>query len=75
MKLYVVPTVAVVGGLPPIDGGLLAAAATVMVKGVSEADPVPSVTLITIFASLPMAGVPGVPESRPDAGSKLAHDG
>ena len=51
VKLYCEPTFTDVAGLPPIVGGpVLEGCETVIVKAAKEADCVPSLTLISMFA-------------------------
>jgi hypothetical protein len=67
--------VAAAGGVPEIVGAVLGGAETVMPKGASDALAIPSLTLITMFAKLPIFAVVGVPESWPVVALKLAHTG
>jgi hypothetical protein len=71
----------VVLGCPEIVGGVFAggvagAAVTAIVKAARDALDFPSLTLIVTGAlDLPASPAAGVPESKPDAGSKVAHVG
>ncbi len=73
------PSVFVVGTvhdrltLPLAGGG--AEDATWILKGVSAADCVPSLTLITMFENVPTFVLDGVPVNAPVATLKLAQDG
>jgi|SRR5579883_1599300 len=73
VKLYAVPAAAEVGGVPKIVGALLAGAVTSMLNAGRDADPTPSLTVMTMFENAPTAA--GVPESRPVEVSKAAQDG
>ncbi len=74
VKVYAVPAVAMVAGVPEMVGGL-AGAETVIEKAGSEALAEPSLTEITILEKVPTLAVVGVPESWPVAVLKLAHAG
>lgn len=63
-----------VGGAPEIVGGA-GAGCTVIVKAGSDTVVVPSLTETMMFAYEPTALAAGVPDSRPDVGSKVAHAG
>jgi hypothetical protein len=69
-----VPAVAVVGGVPVIVGGVFAAV-TAMPKAGSDADALPSLTLITMLPYVPTAEGPGVPSSAPVFTLKVAQAG
>src|SRR5512139_2147970 len=64
VNVYCVPTVAVVGGVPEITGGVFEDA-TVIENAGSGVDALPSLTLITMFVNVPTLLAPGVPLSRP----------
>jgi hypothetical protein len=68
-------TVACVPGVPEMVGGGGGAELTVMVKAGSEADWLPSLTLITIGLDVPTSAAAGVPLSLPVAVSNAAHEG
>jgi hypothetical protein len=74
VKEYAVPAVTRVPGVPEIVGPE-APDTTVIVKAGSEALATPSLTLITIPASVPTSAAVGVPLSCPLAILKLAHEG
>jgi hypothetical protein len=61
--------------VPEICGVSFAGACTWIEKGAREALWVPSLTLMTMFESVPTSAVGGVPESCPVAELKLAHGG
>jgi hypothetical protein len=50
-------------------------ALTAILKGGSEAEPTPSLTVSTMFEYVPVCVLLGVPERRPVAMLKLAHTG
>jgi hypothetical protein len=82
VKLYAVPAVAEVPGVPDIVGGWLdgggddpADAATVIVNALSDAVALPSLTLITMFAYVPVWELEGVPVRVPVEALKVAHTG
>jgi hypothetical protein len=75
-KVYAVPATALVPGLPEIVGGVGGVSTpTVIAKAGSEAVCDPSLTLMTMPASLPTSAALGVPVSWPVAESKAAHAG
>lgn len=74
VKEYAVPAVTLVAGVPEIVGPE-APDTTVIVKAGSEALATPSLTLITIPASVPTSAAVGVPLSCPLAILKLAQEG
>jgi len=74
VKEYAVPAVTLVPGVPEIVGPE-APDTTVIVKAGSEALATPSLTLITIPATVPTSAAVGVPLSCPLAILKLAHEG
>src|SRR5688572_16831966 len=65
VNAYATPTVAVVAGVPEIVGGRFAGALTVIVNAGSAALAEPSLTLMPMFANVPMLAVVGVPLIRP----------
>jgi hypothetical protein len=73
---YHVPTVTAVDGVPVIVGAtLLVGPLTVMLKGGSDTDLLPSLTEITMLLYVPTLVAPGVPRSRPVAVLHVAHAG
>ena len=64
---------ACVGGVPEMVS--LAAEVTVIPKDGSDADPEPSLTLMTIPVEVPTSVAAGVPLRLPLAGLKVAHEG
>jgi hypothetical protein len=69
------PLLTVVGLALRLTVGLTAAAFTVIVKAGSAADALPSLTLITMPASVPTSETAGVPLNCPLALLKLAQEG
>jgi hypothetical protein len=74
VNVYCVPTVAVVGGVPEIVGGVLDDA-TVIENAGSAADALPSLTLMTMLLYVRMWDAPGVPCSAPVLTLNVAHVG
>jgi hypothetical protein len=74
VKEYAVPAVTLVPGVPEIVGPE-APDTTAIAKVGSEAVATPSLTLITIPASVPTSAAAGVPLSCPLAMLKFAHEG
>jgi len=74
VNVYCVPTVAVVGGVPEIVGGVLDDA-TVIANAGSGVDALPSLTLITMLLYVRMFAAPGVPDKRPVLVSNAAQEG
>src|SRR5688572_19156645 len=73
---YCVPTVAVVGGVPEIDGGTFAGALTTIENVASCAlPPCPSLTPMPMFENVPTFAAVGVPANRPVAVLKVAQVG
>ena len=64
-----------VAGAPEMVGAALAGPDTVILKGVSEALAIPSLTLITMPEAVPTFAAEGVPASCPVELLKLAHTG
>ena len=65
----------IVGGSLGGGGGVLGAAVTWIVNGGRSDIALPSATLIVICALVPTLAAVGVPESKPDAASNVAHEG
>src|SRR5688572_4784406 len=74
VNVYCVPTVAVVGGVPEIVGGVFDDA-TVIANAGSAADALPSLTLMTMLLYVRMWEAPGVPCSAPVLTLNVAHVG
>src|SRR5262245_46415140 len=75
-KLYAVPCLAVVGGVPEIVGARLLVGAVTLIANVgSAADVVPSLTEMTMLPKVPVVPDGGVPDSRPSSVSNAAHAG
>jgi hypothetical protein len=74
VKEYAAPAFTDVAGVPEIVGGVFDDV-TVMENAASDADAVPSLTLITMLLFVPTCAAPGVPCSRPVVVSKVAHTG
>ena len=69
------PPLTVAGFALRLTVGLTTAAFTVIAKAAMEADELPSLTLITMPASVPTSAAAGVPLSCPVAALKPAQDG
>src|ERR1700733_2077308 len=69
------PSVFWVGALQLTVALPLAGPLTAMLKGASDAEAKPSLTLITILEYVPTLALVGVPQSSPVLLLKLAHDG
>src|SRR5258706_4307152 len=74
VNAYCVPTVAVVGGVPEITGGVFDDA-TVIENAGNGVEALPSLTLITMLLNVPMLLAPGVPCSKPVLVLNVAHVG
>src|SRR5580700_6510773 len=75
VKLYAVPALTWVAGVPLIVGGGLAGDVTAMLNAGSLALRVPSLTLMRMFEKVPTLAVAGVPASCPVVLLKLAQEG
>ena len=76
VKLYTVPTRALVDGVPLIVGAVFVVDVeldTVMLNDGSEAEDTPSVAMIMMYENVPVAV--GVPEIRPVEVLNVAHEG
>ena len=69
------PATTLAAGVPEIVGVSFAGACTWIEKAAREALKVPSLTVMTMLEKVPTSAVGGVPESWPELGLKLAHDG